>query len=121
VCHLLLLLLPLLLLCVLCRRSIPTWSKDAHATSRQGQLTSPMPGKIIKLLVKEGATVSKGDPLLVLEAMKMEHTLTAHGDGVVEGVEGLHVGTQVEDGQELLRIVAAAAAAGKEPAVAAAS
>jgi 3-methylcrotonyl-CoA carboxylase alpha subunit len=66
-----------------------------------------MPGKVIKVLVTEGSKVSKGDPLLVLEAMKMEHTLTAHADGVVEGVGSLHVGTQVEDGQELLRIVAA--------------
>jgi 3-methylcrotonyl-CoA carboxylase alpha subunit len=65
-----------------------------------------MPGKVIKVLVTEGSKISKGDPLLVLEAMKMEHTLTAHADGVVEGVESLHVGTQVEDGQELLRIVA---------------
>lgn len=101
------------------RRSLPTWSKDAHATAAQGQLTSPMPGKVIKLLVAEGQVVSKGDPLLVLEAMKMEHTLTAHADGVVEGVGALHVGTQVEDGQELLRIVAAAA--GEKPAVAAAA
>lgn len=73
-----------------------------------------MPGKIVKVLVAEGAAVAKGDPLLVLEAMKMEHTLTAHADGVVEGLTGLHVGTQVEDGQELLRIVAAAAAAAAE-------
>lgn len=65
-----------------------------------------MPGKIVKVLVVEGSVVSKGDPLLVLEAMKMEHTLTAHSGGVVEGVTRLHVGTQVEDGQELLRIVA---------------
>jgi 3-methylcrotonyl-CoA carboxylase alpha subunit len=74
-----------------------------------------MPGKIIKVLVSEGAAVSKGDPLLVLEAMKMEHTLTAHAGGVVEGVGGLHVGTQVEDGQELLRIVAADAKATAAP------
>lgn len=63
----------------------------------------------------------------------MEHTLTAHADGVVQGVEGLHVGTQVEDGQELLlrlrveRGVAGSsccavvtAAAGEKPAAAAA-
>jgi biotin carboxyl carrier protein len=53
--------------------------------------------------------------------MKMEHTLTAHAGGVVEGVGALHVGTQVEDGQELLRIVAAAAAGEKPAAVAAAA
>jgi pyruvate/2-oxoglutarate dehydrogenase complex dihydrolipoamide acyltransferase (E2) component len=53
--------------------------------------------------------------------MKMEHTLTAHAAGVVEGVVGLHVGTQVEDGQELLRIVAAAAAAAADAKAAAAA
>lgn len=54
-----------------------------------------------------------------VQAMKMEHTLAAHVSGVVEGLSGLHVGTQVEDGQVLLRIgeaakkaTAAAAAAG---------
>jgi 3-methylcrotonyl-CoA carboxylase alpha subunit len=97
------------------RRSIPTWSKDAHAIASHGQLTSPMPGKVVKLLVSEGDEVLKGQPLLVIEAMKMEHTLSAHADGFVQGLSGLHVGTQVEDGQVLLYISeTAAAAAGKE-------
>lgn len=65
-----------------------------------------MPGKVIKLLVSEGATVTQGQPLLVIEAMKMEHTLTAHTAGAVQGISGLYVGSQVEDGQELLVIVA---------------
>eukprot|EP00878_Enallax_costatus_P011806 GHUV01012324.1.p1 GENE.GHUV01012324.1~~GHUV01012324.1.p1 ORF type:complete len:586 (+),score=181.25 GHUV01012324.1:1012-2769(+) len=101
------------------RKAIPVWSKDAHATAAHGQLTSPMPGKVIKVLVQEGQAVEKGQGLVVIEAMKMEHTLTAHVSGVVEGLSGLHVGTQVEDGQVLLRIGeaakkahAAAAAAG---------
>jgi 3-methylcrotonyl-CoA carboxylase alpha subunit len=65
-----------------------------------------MPGKVVKLLVSEGATVAQGQPLLVIEAMKMEHTLTAHTAGAVQGISGLYVGSQVEDGQELLVIVA---------------
>ncbi|WIA19437.1 hypothetical protein OEZ85_004054 [Tetradesmus obliquus] len=91
------------------RRSVPTWSKDANATASHGQLTSPMPGKVVKLLVAESDEVTKGQPLLVIEAMKMEHTLSAHADGVVQGLAGLHVGTQVEDGQVLLYIGKAAA------------
>eukprot|EP00879_Flechtneria_rotunda_P001862 GHRR01002033.1.p1 GENE.GHRR01002033.1~~GHRR01002033.1.p1 ORF type:complete len:621 (+),score=231.38 GHRR01002033.1:1707-3569(+) len=86
------------------RKSIPVWSKDALAAATHGQLTSPMPGKVVKVLIAEGQSVDKGQALLVIEAMKMEHTLTAHTDGVVEGLQGLHMGTQVEDGQVLLRI-----------------
>ena len=101
------------------RRSVPTWSKDANATASHGQLTSPMPGKVVKLLVAENDEVAKGQPLAVMEAMKMEHTLSAHADGVVQGLAGLHVGTQVEDGQVLLYI-GKAAAAGKDGEAAAA-
>jgi 3-methylcrotonyl-CoA carboxylase alpha subunit len=72
-----------------------------------------MPGKVVKLLVIEGDEVTKGQPLLVIEAMKMEHTLSAHADGFVQGLSGLHVGTQVEDGQVLLYI-GEVAAAGKD-------
>jgi pyruvate carboxylase len=57
----------------------------------------------------------------VLEAMKMEHTLTAHSDGVVTGLEGLHVGSQVEDGQPLLRIVTPASSGGASGSKAAAA
>jgi biotin carboxyl carrier protein len=96
--------------CMHRRRAVPTWSKDANATASHGQLTSPMPGKVVKLLVTEGGEVTKGQPLLVIEAMKMEHTLSAHADGFVQGLSGLHVGTQVEDGQVLLYIGEAAAA-----------
>ncbi|KAF6259823.1 carbamoyl-phosphate synthase L chain, ATP binding domain-containing protein, partial [Scenedesmus sp. NREL 46B-D3] len=103
------------------RRAIPAWSKDANATASHGQLTSPMPGKVVKLLVSEGDEVAKGQPLLVIEAMKMEHTLSAHADGVVQGLSGLHVGTQVEDGQVLLCIGELAAVGGKDAEVGAAA
>lgn len=49
------------------RKPIPVWSKDAHATAAHGQLTSPMPGKVIKVLVKEGQAVEKGQGLVVIE------------------------------------------------------
>ena len=50
------------------------------------ELKSPMPGKIISVLVKEGAEVKAGDPLLVLEAMKMENVLQCIVDGKVEKI-----------------------------------
>ena len=68
-----------------------------------GRLTAPMPGKVVALLAQPGQKVEKGAPLLILEAMKMEHTITAPHDGVVE--ELLYaVGDQVAEGGELLRL-----------------
>ncbi|MGS0743875.1 acetyl/propionyl/methylcrotonyl-CoA carboxylase subunit alpha, partial [Glaciimonas sp. GG7] len=59
----------------------------AHAGESEaegGRLTAPMPGKIVAVLVAAGDQVKKGAPLLIMEAMKMEHTIAAPGDGVVE-------------------------------------
>jgi 3-methylcrotonyl-CoA carboxylase alpha subunit len=67
----------------------------------EGAVRSPLPGKIIDLRVKAGDTVSRGQPLLVLEAMKMEHTLTAPADGTVKSVR-YAVGEQVPEGAELV-------------------
>ncbi len=67
----------------------------------EGSVRSPLPGKIIDLRVKAGDSVSKGQPLLVLEAMKMEHTLVAPGDGTVKSVR-YAVGEQVAEGAELV-------------------
>jgi len=50
-----------------------------------GQLVSQMPGTVLKLLCKPGDQVTKGEPLLILEAMKMEHEVCAPADGAVEG------------------------------------
>jgi len=58
----------------------------AEADTRAGSLAAPMPGKVIQVLAKAGAQVKKGEPLLILEAMKMEHTITAPVDGVVKEV-----------------------------------
>ena len=57
------------------------------------------------VMVEAGATVRKGDALIVLEAMKMEHTLQAPGDGTVERVD-VQPGQQVEEGMELLAFAA---------------
>jgi 3-methylcrotonyl-CoA carboxylase alpha subunit len=67
----------------------------------EGGLTAPMPGKVIALLAEEGSTVDKGAPLLILEAMKMEHTITAPSAGLVKAFR-FGVGDQVGDGAELL-------------------
>ncbi|MEX3937059.1 acetyl-CoA carboxylase biotin carboxylase subunit [Paraburkholderia phymatum] len=73
----------------------------ADAEHGEGRLTAPMPGKVIAVLVEEGAVVEKGQPLLVMEAMKMEHTIGAPAAGkVAEVLYG--VGDQVADGAQLL-------------------
>jgi 3-methylcrotonyl-CoA carboxylase alpha subunit len=80
----------------------------AHAgdgAAEGGQLTAPMPGKVIAFLAQPGDIVKLGQPLAVMEAMKMEHTITAPRDGTVE--ELLYVaGDQVNEGGELLRLAA---------------
>jgi 3-methylcrotonyl-CoA carboxylase alpha subunit len=68
-----------------------------------GSLAAPMPGKVIAVMVKRGDKVQKGAPLLILEAMKMEHTIFAPGDGEVQEVH-FGPGEQVAEGAELLRI-----------------
>ena len=70
-----------------------------------GAVRSPLPGKIIELRVKAGDKVARGQPLLVLEAMKMEHTLTAPADGTVKSVR-YAVGEQVAEGAELIELEA---------------
>src|SRR5579863_4818640 len=76
----------------------------AHAADTEhgeGRLTAPMPGKVIAVLVEPGAVVEKGAPLIVMEAMKMEHTIGAPAAGKV--AEVLYaVGDQVADGAQLL-------------------
>ena len=68
-----------------------------------GRLTAPMPGKLLSFSVKAGDLVQKGQPLAVMEAMKMEHTIAAPADGVVE--ELLYApGDQVTEGSALLKI-----------------
>jgi len=80
----------------------------AHAGVAQheaGRLTAPMPGKVVSFQVKAGDTVSRGQALAVMEAMKMEHTIAAPADGVI--AEILYApGDQVLEGAELLTMAA---------------
>ena len=71
-----------------------------------GRLTSPMPGTVVRLLVAAGQAVARDAPLLVLEAMKMEHTIAAPADGTVESLP-FAVGDRVEEGVELVGFRAA--------------
>ncbi len=74
-----------------------------EAAHEGGRLTAPMPGKIIAFLVKPGEKVAKGQPLAVMEAMKMEHTIAAPAEGEVG--ELLYApGEQVAEGAELLKM-----------------
>jgi len=78
----------------------------AHAGDTQeagGRLTAPMPGKVVSFAVAAGDKVKAGQPLAVMEAMKMEHTIAAPADGEV--LELLYVpGDQVTEGAELLKL-----------------
>ena len=108
------------------RQTVQTWQRDeivhifcalgavqiteidalAHAgeaAADVGRLTAPMPGKVVSFSVKAGDTVKKGQPLAVMEAMKMEHTIAAPADGTV--AELLYApGDQVAEGSELLKL-----------------
>jgi 3-methylcrotonyl-CoA carboxylase alpha subunit len=69
----------------------------------EGNLSAPMPGRIVAILVRTGQAVTKGAPLITMEAMKMEHTIVAPEDGSVDEVL-FNVGDQVAEGSLLLRL-----------------
>jgi len=71
-------------------------SRNSHVDEAQESISSPMPGKIIQVLVKENQKVKKGDALLVIEAMKMQSTYTAAQDAIVEKIA-------VNEGDSVLR------------------
>ncbi|EGI54847.1 carbamoyl-phosphate synthase L chain, N-terminal domain protein [Sphingomonas sp. S17] len=91
--------------------SFTRWRADGLAAggAGDGAILSPMPGRIIAVAVTEGQAVSAGQPLVTLEAMKMEHVLTAPFDGVVTDLNA-DTGGQVAEGIALVRIVAEDAA-----------
>ena len=70
-----------------------------------GSLVAPMPGTVVKVLAAPGDTVAKGDPVVVIEAMKMEHTIGASGDGTVAEIL-VAVGQQV-DIDEVIAVITA--------------
>jgi 3-methylcrotonyl-CoA carboxylase alpha subunit len=78
----------------------------AHAGEEEahgGHLTAPMAGTVVAVAVKAGDRVAKGAPLMILEAMKMEHTITAPAPGIVAAVN-FQVGDRVKEGADLVEI-----------------
>ena len=77
--------------------------KEVVVSAGQEVIEAPMPGNIWKVLVKEGDTVSEGDTLLILEAMKMENEILAPRDGQVSTI-AVHEGATVNAGDKLVVI-----------------
>jgi 3-methylcrotonyl-CoA carboxylase alpha subunit len=77
----------------------------AGAAIEAGRLTAPMPGRVVQLLVAPGDAVRQGQAMMVVEAMKMEHTIAAPRDGTVEAVH-FAPGELVEEGAELISLAA---------------
>jgi 3-methylcrotonyl-CoA carboxylase alpha subunit len=75
----------------------------AGGSASDGTMLSPMPGRVISVEVRQGDKVGKGQKLLTLEAMKMEHGLTAPFDGVVAAL-AVGEGAQVSEGEMLVRV-----------------
>ena len=75
--------------------------RDMADEAAGGSLAAPMPGRVTAVLVSAGTTVTKGTPLIVMEAMKMEHTISAHADGTVTTLH-FKAGEQVGEGVALL-------------------
>lgn len=76
---------------------------DTAQSAGHANLKSPMPGLVVRIAVTEGDSVSKGDPLLVLEAMKMENELKADSDGIISAIHTSE-GEAVTKGQLLIEI-----------------
>lgn len=83
--------------------SAPKRTRSKGKSADHGQMTSPMPGKILKIFVKEGQDVEAGTPILVMEAMKMEHTIKASKSGKIEKIH-FKEGDQVQGGVELVKL-----------------
>jgi 3-methylcrotonyl-CoA carboxylase alpha subunit len=83
---------------------IDTLAVHAGEDASAGRLTAPMPGRVTQLMVEPGMSVRRGEPLMIIEAMKMEHTVTAPADGTVEAVH-FSQGDMVEEGVELIALV----------------
>lgn len=68
------------------RIALSDGKKSKNKTQHEGGLQAPMPGKVVKVLVKENQKVSKGELLLILEAMKMEHKIIAPHNGILKKI-----------------------------------
>ena len=96
-------------------RIVPRFAVPGRSASVGGGLAAPMPGKVLEVSVEPGQRVEAGRVLVVLEAMKMEHRVTAPADGTVTAVL-VAVGDQVATGAELLAFAPDGAEGGGDPA-----
>ena len=81
------------------------FSANATIGESNGNITSPMPGKVIKVNVQKGNTVTKGDVLLIVEAMKMENNILSNTDGIVETIN-VQQGDKVDSSTTLVKLSA---------------
>lgn len=72
------------------------------ASKKINQVKAPMPGLILEIKVTEGSDVKKGDPIMILEAMKMENVLKSPGEGTVKAIK-VKKGESVEKNQVLIQ------------------
>ena len=84
-------------------RKVSALDDEFEETEDEGSLSSPMPGRIVKLLVKNGAKIVKGQDLLVVEAMKMENKIIAPFDGTIKEIFFTE-GDQIEANIPLMEI-----------------
>ena len=82
-----------------------SWQRAANLQDDlDHQLTSPMPATVVAVLKHQGETVKAGEPIMVLEAMKMEHTILSPNNGIL-GQIFFSVGSQVNEGAELVELL----------------
>jgi 3-methylcrotonyl-CoA carboxylase alpha subunit len=83
--------------------------KEFTTTAAQGGLTTPLPGVVAAVVAKVGQAVRAGEVLMVIEAMKMEHSISAPYDGTVKVIHFAH-GDRVPEGSQLLELAPATSA-----------
>jgi 3-methylcrotonyl-CoA carboxylase alpha subunit len=83
--------------------------KEFSTTAAQGGLTTPLPGVVATVIAKVGQAVRAGEVLMVIEAMKMEHSISAPYDGTVKVIHFAH-GDRVPEGSQLLELAPATSA-----------
>lgn len=85
------------------RRELDAWLSAGDDAAGSGAVTVAMPGRVVKILAQVGEHVEKGQPVLIIEAMKMENEVKARRSGVVKGVN-VAEGGSVEGGRILMEI-----------------
>ena len=80
---------------------VKTTSKPV--TASEGSVLAPIPGLVLRVLVKEGDNINAGDPVLILEAMKMESEIASTATGIIKTIN-VKEGTSVQEGETLIEV-----------------